>query len=149
MLRLLWQSMLTATIALLTLLLAGLHGCQQSILDLLQVSHKSSLLSLLGLFGSLILLALCHSALSCLVNGVFTMFFTLCSSSSLSAMMALKPALLTFCIYVLLLMSWVSMKSSIFFTIALVSMVKPCMLSTLSNGMGMTCSKLHGNLSLT
>ena len=130
--------MLTGIAALL-MLLVGLHAYQLSISDLLWVCHESLQLSLLGLFGLLMLLALCRFALSCLVNDVFIMFFTLCNSSPLSAMMALKPALLTSRLFVLLLMSWANMKSRVFLTIAPVSMVEPRMLSTLSNSTGMIC----------
>ena len=79
-----------------------------------------------GPFRSLMLLALCLSALSCLVSGVFTMFFMHRSSSPPSVMMVLKP-LPTYHLSVLLLMSWASMKSRVFLITANVSVVGPCM----------------------
>ena len=72
------------------------------------------------------LLALCLSVLSCLVSGMFTMFFMHHSSSPLSVMMALKP-LLTYHLSVLLLMSRASMRSRIFLIIANVGVVGPRM----------------------
>ena len=57
------------------------------------------------------LLALCHSVLSYLVSGVFTMFFMLRSSNPLSVMMALKP-LLTYRLSVLLLMCEFALNST-------------------------------------
>ena len=67
-----WQSMLTSAADLLTLLLVGMHGCQHSIWSWCRVCHESLLLSLLSLFGSLMLLSLCCSTLICLVNSVNT-----------------------------------------------------------------------------
>ena len=97
-----------------------MHGCRLSISSLHLGCRENSLLSLLDRFVSLLLSALCRSALSCLASGVFMTCFMPRNSSPLLATMALMPTQLTYQFSVLLLTSRASMKWKISLIIVLV-----------------------------